>query len=142
MVKNKKSELRWILLFISWVIAVIATLGSLFFSDIMEFTPCTLCWYQRIAMYPLVIIFLIGMISTDDTVLTYASPFVLIGWFMSFYHNLLHYGIVPESASPCVQGIPCSTKYIEWLGFLSIPMFSFIAFSILAILLFTMKKKA
>lgn len=131
----------WILLYYAWFISLVATLGSLFFSDIMEFVPCTLCWYQRIAMYPLVIILLLGILVSTRSALLYALPFVILGWLMSFYHNLLHYGIVPESASPCVQGVPCSTKYIEWLGFLTIPMLSFISFSLIAILLYLFKKR-
>jgi len=135
--KNKS----WVLLFVAWVVSAIAMLGSLFFSEIMDFIPCTLCWYQRILMYPLVFIFVVGMMPYDRKVLKFATPLVLLGWLFALYHNLIHYGIIPESASPCVQGVPCSTKYIEWLGFISIPMLSFIAFSIIAILLYTIKRR-
>jgi len=135
--KNKS----WVLLFLAWVVSAIAMLGSLFFSEIMDFIPCTLCWYQRILMYPLVFIFVVGMMPYDRKVLKFATPLVLLGWLFALYHNLIHYGIIPESASPCVQGVPCSTKYIEWLGFISIPMLSFIAFSIIAILLYTIKRR-
>ncbi len=141
MIQSETDEKAWILLFFAWFISLVATLGSLFFSDIMEFVPCTLCWYQRIAMYPLVIILLLGILFSSRSALLYALPFVVLGWLMSLYHNLLHYGIVPESASPCVQGVPCSTKYIEWLGFLTIPMLSFISFSLIAILLYLFKKR-
>jgi len=129
----------WIFLFLAWIVALIATLGSLFFSEIMEFVPCTLCWYQRILMYPLVVIFFMGMFPYDKQVVKFAFPLVLLGWLVALYHNLIHYEIIPESASPCVQGIPCSTKYIQWLGFLTIPMMSFIAFSLIGILLYTIK---
>ena len=141
MIENETDGKDWILLFFAWFISLVAALGSLFFSDIMEFVPCTLCWYQRIAMYPLVIILLLGILYSSRSALLYAFPFVVLGWLMSLYHNLLHYGIVPESASPCVQGVPCSTKYIEWLGFLTIPMLSFISFSLIAILLYLFKKR-
>jgi disulfide bond formation protein DsbB len=135
--KNKS----WFLLFLAWIISVIAMLGSLFFSEIMDFIPCTLCWYQRILMYPLVFIFVVGMMPYDRKVLKYSIPLVLLGWLFALYHNLIHYGIIPESASPCVQGVPCSTRYIEWLGFISIPMLSLIAFSIIAILLYKIKRR-
>jgi len=131
----------WIFLFLAWLVALIATLGSLFFSEIMEFVPCTLCWYQRILMYPLVVIFFMGMFPYDKQVVKFAFPLVLLGWLVALYHNLIHYEIIPESASPCVQGIPCSTKYIQWLGFLTIPMMSFIAFSLIGILLYMIKKR-
>ena len=141
MTKENNTDLSWMLLFFAWIVAAIATLGSLFLSDVMMYQPCVLCWYQRIAMYPLMVIFLVGMLPFDRSVLRYATPFVLIGWVLSFYHNLLQYNVIPESASPCVQGVPCSTKYIDVLGFLSIPMLSFIAFSIIAVLLYIIKKR-
>jgi len=141
MTENKKVELDWTLLFIVWLVATVATLGSLFFSEVMKFPPCTLCWYQRIAMYPLVIILLSGMIPFDKSVFRYATPFVGVGWLLGLYHNLLHYEIIPESASPCSQGVPCSAKYIEWFGFLTIPMLSIIAFTMIAILLYIIKRR-
>lgn len=129
------------LLFLSWLIACIAMMGSLFFSEVMQFPPCVLCWYQRIAMYPLVIIFLVGAVKSESTAFWYASPFVGMGWLIALYHNLLHYKIVPESASPCIQGVPCSTVYINWLGFLTIPMLSMIAFTILGVTMFLLMKE-
>lgn len=131
----------WILLFLAWVLATIATLGSLFLSDVMMFPPCTLCWYQRIFMYPLVIVLLVGLLTDAQNTLSYATPFVGLGWLFAVYHNLLQYNIIPESASPCSQGVPCSAKYMEWFGFITIPMLSLIAFSLLAVLLYTIKIK-
>ncbi len=124
------------LIFISWIISFIATLGSLFFSEVMEFPPCALCWYQRIAMYPLVFIFAVGYFVGKRESILFSLPLVLTGWIIALYHNLLHYEIVPETASPCREGISCSTVYIEWFGFITIPMLSFFAFSILGLLLF------
>lgn len=126
--------------FLSFITASIATLGSLFFSEIMEFIPCSMCWYQRIFMYPLVIIFLINMLYPDDKIVKYAMPIVLVGWSFSLYHNLLMFEIIPESIVPCVQGVPCSTEYINWLGFITIPFLSFIAYSVILILLLLIKK--
>lgn len=123
------------LLFFAWIIASIATAASLFFSIIMEFTPCTLCWYQRIAMYPLAIIFLIGFYNEDEKCFNYGLPFVAIGWIISLSHNLLQWGIIPESASPCVSGVPCTEKWINWFGFISIPFLAFLSFSIIAFIL-------
>lgn len=129
----------YFLIFLAWIIALIAMLGSLFFSIIMEFVPCTLCWYQRIVMYPLVIIFAIDLFYNNIN-LKYSSIFVLIGLFISTYHNLIQYGIIPESASPCMLGVSCSSKYINIFGFITIPMLSLIAFTMIAILLFMSKK--
>jgi disulfide bond formation protein DsbB len=128
------------LLFSSWIIATVATLGSLFFSQVMEFSPCVLCWYQRIAMYPLVIILLVGALKAPESTFLFSAPLVLIGWLIALYHNLLHYEIVPESASPCLEGVSCSTVYIEWFGFITIPMLSLLAFTMIGILLIYFKR--
>ncbi len=131
----------WVLLFFAWLISIIATLGSLFFSEVMEFPPCTLCWYQRIMMYPLVLILFVGLFPLDKTVFRYATPLVVVGFFFAVYHNLLHFKIIPESASPCSQGVACSTKYIDIFGFITIPMLSFVSFSVITILLYIIKNK-
>lgn len=129
-----------LLIFLGWIVAATSTLGSLFFSEIMEFPPCVLCWYQRIAMYPLVFIFLIGSFQAPKATFSFSLPLVISGWIVALYHNLLHYEIVPESASPCLEGVSCSTVYLDWAGFITIPLLSFFAFSILALLLFLLKK--
>jgi disulfide bond formation protein DsbB len=128
------------LVFFAFLVSTIATFGSLFFSEIMHFIPCSLCWYQRIFMYPLVFIFLINLLFPDDKLFKYAFPLVFIGWSISVYHNLLMFGIIPENLSPCVQGVPCSTVYINWLGFITIPLLSFFAYTIILILLVKTKK--
>src|SRR3989338_8671049 len=93
----------------------LATIGSLIFSEILKFPPCILCWYQRIFMYPLVIILAVGIWKKDKNVHLYALPLSITGLIISIYHNLLYYKILPESAAPCILGISCTTKFIEWL---------------------------
>ncbi len=127
-------------IFLCFVIASIATLGSLFFSEVMQFIPCSMCWYQRIFMYPLVIVFLIALLYPDDKVFKYSIGLVVVGLFFAIYHNLLMFGIIPESVVPCVQGVPCSTKYINWFGFINIPFLSLISYSLILILLLAGKK--
>jgi len=128
------------IVFFCFLIASVATLGSLFFSEIMQFVPCSMCWYQRIFMYPLVVIFLINLLFPDDKVFKYAFGIVLVGLFFAIYHNLLMFGIIPESVVPCVQGVPCSTEYIDWFGFITIPFLSLVSYSLLFILLIIGKK--
>lgn len=125
----------------AWSIALIASIGSLFFSEVMRFTPCVLCWYQRIAMYPLVVLFLVAYLGKPREGYFYFFPITVIGWFIAAYHNLLHFGVIPESAAPCVQGVSCSTIYINWMGFITIPLLSFIAFSLILILMILLKKE-
>jgi disulfide bond formation protein DsbB len=134
-------QTSWYLIFAAWTVAAISMAGSLFFSEVMEFPPCSMCWYQRIAMYPLVAILMVGLFPLDKTVLKFSLPLVAIGWLFAFWHNLLHWEIVPETVSPCMEGISCSTVYIDWLGFITIPLLSWIAFTIIAVLLFVFYKR-
>ncbi|WP_072681954.1 disulfide oxidoreductase [Arcobacter sp. LA11] len=129
------------LVFLSFLVASTATLGSLFFSEIMEFIPCSMCWYQRIFMYPLVLIFLINLLYPDDKIFKYSFPIVLVGLFFSIYHNLLMWGIIPESVVPCRQGVPCSTEYFEYFGFINIPFLSLLSYSLIFIFLIIGLKK-
>ena len=122
-----------------FLVASTATLGSLFFSEVMQFIPCSMCWYQRIFMYPLVVIFLLNLLYPDDKLFKYSFPLVSIGFFFALYHNLLMWKIIPESIVPCVQGVPCSTIYLDW-GFITIPLLSLIAYSALLLLLVIGKK--
>ena len=126
----------WSLIFGAWLISCLSMGGSLFFSEVMEFPPCILCWYQRIAMYPLVAIFMVGLFPLSKEVFKYSAPFVALGWLIALWHNLLHLGIIEEDLSPCREGVSCSTVYINWMGFITIPLLSFIAFSLLGIILF------
>ncbi len=137
---NNNKSTNSLLIFLGFLIASIATLGSLFFSEIMDFVPCTMCWYQRIFMYPLVLIFLVNLLYPDDKLFKYAFPIVLTGLGFAIYHNLLMFGIIPESAVPCTSGIPCSTKYINWFGFINIPLLSLMAYLSLFILLLKCRK--
>ena len=127
--------------YLSWLIALVATVGSLFFSEVMELPPCVLCWYQRIAMYPLVFIIGTGIVLRDVRLKIYALPICLIGLVISVYHNLLYYGIIPESITPCTEGISCTSRQIEWLGFITIPLMALTAFIGIAICLIIYKKK-
>jgi len=138
---DSKKTISTNIIFLCFVIASTATLGSLFFSEIMHFIPCSMCWYQRIFMYPLVLIFLVNLLYPDDKVFKYAIILVIVGLVFSIYHNLLMFDIIPESIIPCVSGVPCSTEYINWFGFITIPLLSFIAYFMLFILLISQKGK-
>ena len=125
-----------------FLVASVATLGSLFFSEIMEFVPCTMCWYQRIFMYPLILIFLVNLLYPDDKLFKYSLLLVVVGISFSFYHNLLMWGLISESAVPCKQGIPCSTEYFEYFGFVNIPFLSLSAYGLILFLLLVGQNKA
>jgi disulfide bond formation protein DsbB len=130
----------WLLLFSVWILATISTLASLFFSEVVKLPVCSLCWYQRIAMYPLVVILPIALFPFDAKVTRYAGVLVLFGWLTALFHVLLVAGFIPKSAQPCVAGIPCSETHLNLFGFLNMPMMSLITFSIMGLLLFLVNK--
>lgn len=128
------------LLQFSLLIATFSTLGSLYFSEIAKLPPCVLCWYQRICMYPLVIILSVGIWKKDKNAIFMALPLAVIGTAIAIYHNLLYYNIIPESLAPCTSGISCTTKQLELFGFLTIPLMSLVAFIAITTLLLTYLK--
>jgi disulfide bond formation protein DsbB len=127
---------RLFLLYAAWFQALIATAGSLFFSEVMKLPPCVLCWYQRIAMYPLVIVLGVGILTRDPKVKSYALPLSILGLVVALYHNLLYYKVIPDSIKPCTSGISCTSKQIEWLGFITIPLMSLVAFLLISVFIF------
>lgn len=117
--------------YLAWTQACVATFGSLYFSEVLLFPPCTLCWYQRILMYPLTIILAVGILRRDQGLHQYVLPLSGIGFAIALYHNLLYFGIIPEGIQPCTVGIPCTTVQIEWFGFVTIPLMSLTAFTVI-----------
>ena len=92
-------------------------------------------------MFPLVIIFLIGLFPFDKKAVKYALPLALIGWGFAFYHQLLYAGFIPESAQPCTQGVSCTEQYLDMFGFITIPMLSLVSFSVLLALLIVLLRR-
>ena len=137
---NQKNT-NWNILFLCWLLTSVSAMGSLFFSYVMEFAPCVLCWYQRIFLFPLVLILAIGLFPFDKKVVKYALPLAIVGWLTAAYHNLLYVGIIPESIQPCTQGVSCTEEYINLLGFLSIPMLSLLSFSTIITLLIILYRR-
>jgi len=131
----------WNLIFVCWILATVATLGSLFFSEIMGLKPCVLCWYQRIFMYPLVVILLVGMFPLDKGVVRYALPLAVIGWLFAVYHYLLYSGYIPESLQPCDQDASCAEINLELFGFITIPMLSILSYTAIIALLVMIRNR-
>lgn len=126
---------NWTLIFVCWLLACVSTLGSLFLSEVMGYVPCILCWYQRIFMYPLVLILPAGLFPFDRNVVRYAAPLSAVGTLLAVFHLLLVAGYIPESIKPCVRGIPCSEVQVQWFGFLTIPLLSALSFLLITALL-------
>lgn len=129
-------ESVWTPLLAVWLVSLVGTFGSLFFSEVMDLPPCVLCWYQRVCLYPLAAISGIALLTRDRQVLRYAWPFALGGLAVAVFHNLIYYQLIPESITPCTTGVPCTERQIEWLGIVTIPLLSLGAFVIIAGCLF------
>ncbi len=138
---GRPSDPDWAILFACWLLVAMATLGSLFFSEVMELPPCSLCWAQRIFMFPLAIILLVGLLPFDPGVVRYALPLAATGGAIALYHLLLQVGLIPESAAPCRRGVSCADAQLEVLGFLSIPMLSLLVFASVTGLLLLLRRR-
>jgi len=135
-----KSLLSKNIVYIAWIQSIMASLGSLYYSEIKHFTPCVLCWYQRILMYPLVIIIAVGILRRDKKMYQYVLPMSILGWFIAFYHVLLQKGILPEAVAPCTIGASCVTKYTGYFGFITIPVMSLAAFTVITLCMWLYRK--
>lgn len=118
----------------AFVVALIATLGSLYLSEIARFVPCELCWFQRIAMYPLVVVLGVGLLRGETGVWRYALPLPVIGGLVSIYHVIIQWQPSLE-VTECSTGVPCTGRYLQVFGFVSIPTMAGAAFLLLAALL-------
>lgn len=115
---------------LAWLVATVATLGSLYLSEVADFPPCRLCWFQRVAMYPLVVVLGVGWLCrASGTASTRASGLVLAGAGLAV--NLWH---VAVEIRPTLEGAgcdptnPCSLRWVEQLGFWTIPRMAMVAF--------------
>lgn len=118
-------------LYIAWTQALVATLGSLFLSVVLHWTPCVLCWYQRTMMYPLAIILAVAILKEISDIEWVVLPLSFVGMAIAVYHNLLQYKILPESYAPCTTGASCTIPYHFWFGFLTVPLLSLVAFIVI-----------
>jgi disulfide bond formation protein DsbB len=122
-------------LLLAWIVSIVTTVGSLWYSEHFHFLPCELCWYQRILMYPLVVILGVGWFRRDRSVWITALPFLAIGPFVSLYHWLVER--VPSFAegTSCSIDAPCSAPYFEKLGFVTLAWMALSSFLLMGSLL-------
>lgn len=121
-------------IWLAWAVAAVATVGSLIYSEAIHFVPCRLCWFQRIAMYPLSVILLVGAIRREALVKFYALPLALIGLAVSIYHNLVQFFPSLEGGS-CDPLNPCSARSIAVFGFMDLPFMAGAGFIVISVLL-------
>jgi Disulfide bond formation protein DsbB len=119
---------------LAWLVAATATAGSLYFSEVKDFPPCELCWYQRIFMYPLVLVLAVAAVHGERSVARYALPLVGVGAAISVYHYQLE--LFPEQESGfCTASVPCNVRWVWELGYVSIPLLALTAFLLIGALL-------
>ncbi|MFS0673474.1 disulfide oxidoreductase [Ornithinibacillus sp. 179-J 7C1 HS] len=123
----------------AFIISIIATIGSLYFSEIRGFIPCKLCWIQRIFMYPIPILLGIGLLTKDKGISKYILSLSIPGLFIALYHFAIQK--LPINPKPCDVNVQCTSEYINWLGFITIPLLSLVAFFLISILLFSIKSE-
>lgn len=138
---STKEKIAGNALYLAWATALAATLGSLYFSEVMLIEPCPLCWYQRILMYPLVVILAVGIIKKDKNLTLYALPFALLGMVIALYQTLLQEGFIAEAINTCTtSSISCADRQTVFYDFLTIPLLSFLGFAIITVSLIIYKK--
>ncbi|MBW3534010.1 MAG: disulfide bond formation protein B [Gemmatimonadetes bacterium] len=122
----------------AWIVAAVAAAGSLYFSDGVGLVPCLLCWYQRILMYPLVLVLAVGWARSDAGVWRYGLPLALVGLAVSAYHRVLQARPSLELVQ-CGTGPPCTGRYLNVFGFVTIPTMAGAAFLLIIALLATLR---
>jgi disulfide bond formation protein DsbB len=130
-----------IVLIIAFIQATTATMGSLFFSEVLHLVPCRLCWYQRICMYPLSVILFHGLKDRDFKIYKYVFPLSLTGIVISLYHNSLIWGVTNSYKYSCAVGESCVTQPFMLFGFITIPMLALTAFTVINVCMFLLWKK-
>lgn len=143
MLPDQKNESSWNLLFFAWLIALVATASALFIGEVMGQAPCNLCWFQRIFMFPLVIILGLALYRSDLSVWRYALPLSLGGLAVALFHCLQYFGILPESIQPCMsEGPSCSGSGMTLWGIVPLPVLSATAFSLITICLAFIQRRS
>jgi len=121
-------------LWVAWAIALVTTLGSLYYSEIQHYVPCKLCWFQRICMYPLSVVLGIAAFRRDVGVRVYVLPLAVIGVVVASYHTWLQ-AFPDRTSSFCTVDAPCTARYVWEFGFVSLPFMALSAFLAIVVML-------
>jgi disulfide bond formation protein DsbB len=125
----------------AFLIATAAMLGSLVYSEVIGYEPCVLCWYQRVFMYPQVLLLWMGMYRKDGSVKDYVLALSAIGAIIAFYHYMLQIGAAPSVVCSAVgYSVDCAQNFTMQLGYITLPMMSLTAFLMVAVLMLILKK--
>lgn len=128
-------------LYLAWFVSVIAVAGSLYLSEVLHYEPCKLCWFQRIFMYPQLFLLGIATYRGDKRIIPYVLPLCLIGGSISVFHYAEQKIPALSNFASCTIGVPCSKDYLNYFGFITIPLLALIAFILIAVLLWYGRKE-
>jgi hypothetical protein len=121
---------------LAFIVSVIAILGSLTYSNIIGYEPCELCWFQRILMYPQVILLGMALIKKDYKIANYSIVLSIMGALIAAYNYLLQIGVAPATTCSAVgYSVSCSQQFILQYGYITIPMMALSAFLLIIFLL-------
>jgi len=140
MKNDVQHDTGWLMLFAAWAVALSATLGAIFAGEIMGQTPCLLCWYQRIFMFPLAVLLGVAAFRADGGGLYYGLPLAVMGGLVAAYHSLLYADILTEAMRPCTQNGPSCTDAAMTLAGLPLPYLSLLAFAAVTVFLFLSRR--
>lgn len=120
---------------LAWIVALVTTLGSLYYSKVQGYLPCELCWYQRIVLYPWSVILAIAAWRRDSAIRIYAIPVLCIGVVISIYHSWIQWWPPSNGTSFCTAAAPCTLKYVDEFGFVTLPFMALSAAALIIALL-------
>ncbi|MEK6899138.1 MAG: disulfide bond formation protein B [Nanoarchaeota archaeon] len=127
-------------IFFGFLISSVAMLGSLYYSEILNYPPCILCWYERIFIYPQVFMFAIAWIKKDNSVWIYSSILSIIGLFISSYHYFIQLRGASAFCDAISNGISCTEVFTMHFGYITIPLMTVLAFFLILMLSFVQRK--
>lgn len=127
-------------LYMAWLVSLVATGSSLYLSEVLHYIPCNLCWFQRIFMYPLVLLLGRAALKDDKGIIGYVVPLSIIGGLFSLYHYSEQMIPGVSGLLPCRTGVPCNVDYLDWYGFITIPLLALIAFILITVILLLVKR--
>lgn len=142
--KKSKDKLKLFLstnaIKLAFLVALAATSGSLFYSEIAGYEPCVLCWFQRIFMYPQVVLFAVALFKKDRSIIDYAKALSLIGMVIAGYHYLLQIGLAPSITCGAVgYSVSCAKRFVMEFGYITLPMMGLTAFAAIFLLMLSAK---
>lgn len=136
-----RSFFRVYAIYLAWLMAVVATASSLYLSEVLLFEPCRLCWFQRIFMYPQVILLGMAAYREDRGIIRYVLPLNIIGGCIALFHYAEQKIPGLSEIAPCRVGVPCNVDYLDWFGIITIPLMALVAFILITIFLLMGREK-